>query len=63
MIFATFFNVDHDQLLQPKSESNEVVVFDKPIYFSSWKVGPKGAQIQPIGGVVPNVLKMVSLSI
>jgi hypothetical protein len=64
VIFTAFFDVDDEELLQPKGKLYNVVPFHSRLKEWAGKLGPELFAVKPIFRVVENVLlhsKLVSL--
>ena len=56
MVFPSFLDVDHDNLLHPKSKLYEVIPFEQAAHFPVRPIGPELAQIKPVVRIVHDIL-------
>ena len=56
MIFSSLLNVDDKDLLQPKRELDQVIPLEQPIHFSVGPVSPHVPQLEPVLGIVHEIL-------
>lgn len=56
VIRPPLLNVDHDHLLQPERELHQIVPLEQAIQFSSRPICPQVAQVEPVIGIVHEVL-------
>ena len=57
VVFSALFDVDDDDLLEPKGELNEVVPFCETGHFAGGEVGPEGFEREKIGGGAQYILQ------
>ena len=59
MVFSSFFDVDHQDLLKPEGELYEIVPLEQAIHFSIWPTLPQIGKVQPIVGIVHDKLEFL----
>lgn len=56
VVLATVLDVDDNNLLQPESPLRQNVALHKAVHLSVGPVGPKRTEVEPVGGLVVDVL-------
>jgi hypothetical protein len=56
VVFSPFFNIDNEDLLEPKCKLSEIVPFQESRHGSCREVGPNLSEVEPIFGVITEVL-------
>jgi hypothetical protein len=56
MIFSSLFDIDNHNLLEPKGELREYIPFQETLYLSIWPIGPDSFDVEPVIGIIHNVL-------
>ena len=59
-VFSSCFQVNGEELLQPKGELDQVVPFELSRYFAGWPGGPKFFEVEPVRRIHEDVLNTES---